>query len=148
MTCASWKGQKVKLAIIGGGFLIFFGAVGLVLFAVKGPIILIILSFGLIGFGIGFSNIHVMSLTIDCAETGDSALVASSIQTMRNMGLAFGSAIAGLIANIAGLTEDAEVEVLSRAVNLIHIADIVLAALTVVSLMAFVFYYEKEKQDH
>ena len=67
---------------------------------------------------------------------------------MRNMGLAFGSAIAGLIANIAGLTEDAEVEVLSRAVNLIHIADIVLAALTVVSLMAFVFYYEKEKQDH
>ena len=66
---------------------------------------------------------------------------------MRNMGLAFGSAIAGLIANIAGLTEGAEVEVLSRAVDLIHIADIVLAALTVVSLIAFVFYYEKEKQD-
>ena len=148
LTCASWKGQKVKLAIIGGGFLIVFGTIGLVLFAVKGPIILIILSFGLIGLGIGFSNIHVMSLTIDCAEAGDSALVASSIQTMRNMGLAFGSAIAGLIANIAGLTEEADVEVLSRAVNLIHIADIVLAVLTVVSLMAFVFYYEKEKQDN
>ena len=144
LTSASWKGQKVKLAIIGGGLLMVFGAIGLVLFAVDGPIILIILSLGLMGFGIGLSNIHVMSLTIDCAEEGDSALVASSIQTMRNMGLAFGSALAGLIANIAGLTEGAEAVVISRAVNLIHIADIILAIMSLVSLVIFVLHYEKE----
>jgi MFS family permease len=144
LTSASWKGQKVKLAIIGGGLLMVFGAIGLVLFAVDGPIILIILSLGLMGFGIGFSNIHVMSLTIDCAEEGDSALVASSIQTMRNMGLAFGSALAGLIANVAGLTEGAEADVISRAVDLIHIADIILAVLSLVSLIVFVLHYEKE----
>jgi len=125
-----------------------FGAIGLVCFAVNGPLILIILSFGLIGSGIGCSNIHVMSMTIDCAEEGDSALVASSIQTMRNMGLAFGSAIAGLIANIAGLKEGAEMQVLSRAVDLIHIVDVILAILTALSLIIFVAYYEKEKRDH
>ena len=148
LTCASWKGQKVKLAIITGGCLMVFGAIGLVCFAVNGPLILIILSFGLIGSGIGCSNIHVMSMTIDCAEEGDSALVASSIQTMRNMGLAFGSAIAGLIANIAGLKEGAEMQVLSRAVDLIHIVDVILAILTALSLIIFVAYYEKEKRDH
>ena len=124
------------------------GAAGLTLFAVNGPIILIIVSFGLMGSGIGFSNIHVMSLTIDHAEEGDGALVASSIQTMRNMGLAFGSALAGLIANMAGLKEDAEVEVLSRAVDLIHIADIILAILSVLSLITFTIYCDKEKKDH
>ena len=145
---ASWKGQKVKFAIIGGGLLMVFGAIGLVLFAVKGPIILIVLSLGIMGFGIGFSNIHVMSLTIDCAEEGDGALVASSIQTMRNLGLAFGSALAGLIANIAGLTEGAEVDVISRAVGLIHIADIILATLSLGSLITFVIFYNKERQNH
>ena len=148
LTCASWRGPKVKIAIIGGGCLMVFGAAGLLLFAVDGPIILIILSFGLMGSGIGFSNIHVMSLTIDCAEEGDSALVASSIQTMRNMGLAFGSALAGLIANMAGLKEDAEVVVLSHAIDLIHIADIILAILTVLSLITFMIYCDREKEDH
>lgn len=148
LTCASWKGLKVKFSIIVGGLLMVFGATGLVFFAVNGPIILIILSLGLMGLGIGFSNIHVMSLTIDCAEEGDSALVASSIQTMRNMGLAFGSALAGLIANIAGLTQGVEVDVISRAVDLIHIVGVILAMLSLVSLIIFVFYYEKERQNH
>jgi len=148
LTCASWKGLRVKFSIIAGGLLMVFGAIGLVFFAVNGPIILIILSLGLMGFGIGFSNIHVMSLTIDCAEEGDSALVASSIQTMRNMGLAFGSALAGLIANIAGLKEGVEVDVISRAINLIHIVGIILAVLSLLSLIIFVFYYEKERQTY
>ncbi len=148
LICASWKGQKVKFAIIGGGLLMVFGAIGLVLFAVKGPIILIVLSLGIMGFGIGFSNIHVTSLTIDCAEEGDGALVASSIQTMRNLGVAFGSALAGLIANIAGLTEGVEVDVISRAVGLIHIADIIMATLSLGSLITFVIFYKKERQNH
>jgi MFS family permease len=148
LACASWKGPKVKFSIVGGGFLIFFGAIGLVLFAVKGPLILIMLSLGLIGFGIGSSNIHVMSLTIDCAADGDRTLVASSIQTMRNMGLAFGSALAGLLANIAGLTEGADVDIISRAVDLIHFAAIILAILTVLSLIIFIVYCEKERQNY
>jgi Na+/melibiose symporter-like transporter len=64
------------------------------------------------------------------------------------MGLAFGSALAGLIANIAGLTKGVEVDVMSRAVDLIHIVGVVLAMLSLVSLIIFVFYYEKERQNH
>ena len=67
---------------------------------------------------------------------------------MRNMGLAFGSALAGLIANMAGLKEDAEVVVLSHAIDLIHIADIILAILTVLSLITFMIYCDREKEDH
>ncbi len=145
---ASWTGLKAKVAIIGGGILMVFGAIGLAIFAVNGPIILIILSLGLMGLGIGFSNIHVMALSIDCADEDDITLVASSIQTIRNIGLAFGSALAGLMANTAGLTEGASAVIVSRAVDLIHIADIFLAILTVVSMITFIICQQKEIGNH
>ncbi|MEE2999484.1 MAG: MFS transporter [Pseudomonadota bacterium] len=145
---ASLEGFRTKIAIILGGILMVLGAIGLSIFAVNGPIILIIFSFGLIGSGIGISNIHVMALSMDCAEEGEGTLVASSIQTIRNMGLAFGSALVGLIANMAGLTEGASVVTVSRAVDFINIATIVVAALTVASLFVFIICYEKETGNH
>jgi len=145
---ASLEGFRAKIAIILGGILMVLGAIGLSIFAVNGPIILIIFSFGLIGSGIGISNIHVMALSMDCAEEGEGTLVASSIQTIRNMGLAFGSALVGLIANMAGLTEGASVVTVSRAVDFINIATIVVAALTVASLFVFIICYEKETGNH
>jgi len=145
---ASWSGLKAKVSIICGGLLMIFGAIGLANFAVNGPIILIVFSLGLMGLGIGFSNIHVMALSIDCADEGDVTLVASSIQTIRNIGLAFGSALAGLIANTAGLSEGSSAIIVSRAVDLIHIADIFLAILTTVSLIVFIICHQKERRNN
>lgn len=141
---ASWKGRAIIIAVIGGGFLILLGAIGLSLFAVEGPLILIIVSFGLMGVGIGTSNNHVIALTIECAEEGEQGLVASSVQTMRTMGLAFGSALAGLIANNAGLSEGAAPETISQAVDLLNRTDIVLAALTLLSIFIFYRYYWRD----
>lgn len=136
----------IRVSVVGGGLLMVAGAIGLYFFAVEGPIGFIVVSFGLMGLGIGFSNIHVMALTIECAELGDDALVASSIQTIRNMGLAFGSAFAGLLANSAGLKEEASPLVIARAVELIHIGAIVLAIFTLLSLVIFIGYHRKENR--
>ncbi|MBT3989985.1 MAG: MFS transporter [Rhodospirillaceae bacterium] len=143
---ASWKGPAVKLAVLGGGVLIVLGAIGLTLFAVKGPLVLIILSLSSMGFGIGTSNNHVIALTIECAEKGEEGLVASSVQTMRTMGLAFGSAMAGLLANIAGLSEGTGPETVARAVDLLNRWDIGLAALTLLSLLVFYYNYNRDKR--
>jgi hypothetical protein len=62
------------------------------------------------------------------------------------MGLAFGSAFAGLIANAAGLTEGVEVDVVARAVTLLNIADIALAVLSLGSLLVFSYYYNRDKR--
>ncbi|MBL6864635.1 MAG: MFS transporter [Rhodospirillales bacterium] len=146
LICASWRGVMIRVAVVGGGLLMVAGAIGLYFFAVEGPIGFIVVSFGLMGLGIGFSNIHVMALTIECAERGDDALVASSIQTIRNMGLAFGSAFAGLLANSAGLKEEASPLIISRAVELIHTGAIILAILTLLSLIIFIGYHHKENR--
>ncbi len=146
LICASWSGVMIRVAVVGGGLLMVAGSIGLYLFALEGPVSFIILSFGLMGLGIGFSNIHVMALTIECAEHGDDALVASSIQTIRNMGLAFGSAFAGLLANSAGLKEEASPVVILRAIELIHIGAIVLSILTLMSLIIFIGYHGKENR--
>jgi MFS family permease len=143
---ATWKGQNIRFSVIGGSILILLGAIGLFLFAVNGPLILIILSLSLMGLGIGASNNHVVALTIECAEKGEEGLVASSVQTMRTMGLAFGSALAGLLANIAGLTEGAGPEVVAKAINFLHCADILLALLTLLSVLLFCHYYAREKK--
>jgi predicted MFS family arabinose efflux permease len=143
---ASWRGRLMMTAVIGGGVLLVISAVGLTLFAINGPLFLIILSLALMGFGIGISNNHVIALTIECAEDGDQSLVASSVQTMRAMGLAFGSAFAGLIANAAGLAEGVEVDVVARAVTLLNIADIALAVLSLGSLLVFSYYYNRDKR--
>lgn len=143
---ASWRGRLMMTAVIGGGVLLVISAVGLTLFAINGPLFLIVLSLALMGFGIGISNNHVIALTIECAEDGDQSLVASSVQTMRAMGLAFGSAFAGLIANAAGLAEGVEVDVVARAVTLLNIADIALAVLSLGSLLVFSYYYNRDKR--
>ena len=98
------------------------------------------------GFGIGTSNNHVIALTIECAEKGEEGLVASSVQTMRTMGLAFGSAMAGLLANIAGLSEGTGPETVARAVDLLNRWDIGLAALTLLSLLVFYYNYNRDKR--
>jgi MFS family permease len=143
---ASWQGRWITFSVLGGGILMVLGAVGLALFAVDGPVFFIAIALGLMGLGIGTSNNHVIALAIECAQESEESLVASSVQTMRTMGLAFGSAFAGLIANIAGLTEGAGPEIVARTVNLLNFTDIVLATLTLISLIIFMHYYHKEKR--
>ncbi len=144
---ASWRGRAVYFAFIGGGILIVMGAIGLTLFAVNGPVILIGASLAVMGMGVGTSNNHVIALTIECAQPGEEALVASSVQTMRTMGLAFGSAFAGLIANSAGLSEGATPDIVARAVDLLNQAGIALAMLTLLSLIIFYHYYNRDKSS-
>ncbi|MDP7102021.1 MAG: MFS transporter [Rhodospirillales bacterium] len=142
---ASWQDRAITIAVIGGGILIVMGATGLTLFAVEGPVILIAASLSIMGMGVGTSNNHVIALTIKCAQEGEETLVASSVQTMRTMGLAFGSAFAGLIANSAGLSKGASADTVARAVDLLNRAGIALALLTLLSLLIFYRYYYRDK---
>ena len=75
-------------------------------------------------------------------------MVASSVQTMRTMGLAFGSAFAGLIANSAGLSEGATPDIVARAVDLLNQTGIALAGLTLLSLGIFYPYYQRDKSSN
>jgi hypothetical protein len=87
----------------------------------------------LIGAGIGFCFAHISSWSIAAARPGESILTASSIPTIQSLGIAFGAAIAGLVANTAGLATDISLATITAAATWVYrlgiIAPCVLAVL-------------------
>lgn len=114
---AKWQGRAAYSAMIVG---LCFCVTGLVALAVGVsilPPLAIAACNGLVGIGLGSSNLHVVAATMRHAAKGEESITASSIPTMRSLGIAFGAAAAGAIANAAGLTDALVPADVARAVT-------------------------------
>src|SRR5215467_10364758 len=81
------------------------------------------------GPGVGRWHAHA------AARQGEEHLTASSIATVRSLGQAFGAAMAGLVANVAGLAEGISVATVASAATWVYgLGAFVPAALTVLAL--------------
>ena len=100
---SGWHGRRETAAMLGGPLLMMAGIAGLALGVGKLPLAAVGVCAALIGAGIGLVNIHMVALTMSNAAPGEEQITASSIPTMRFIGLSVGSAVAGMIANLAGL---------------------------------------------
>jgi hypothetical protein len=126
---SGWRGPWETLAIIGGPALSALGMAGLTWGVTDAaPLAASYILAGVIGFGIGACNLHVAALTMRLAERGHESLTASSISTIRALGISFGAAIAGLIANSAGLGEGVTVDHVRNAVVWVYGATILAPA--------------------
>jgi len=85
---------------------------------------------GLIGFGIGGCNLHLVAQTMRIAEPGFESLTASSIPTIRSLGISFGAAIAGLIANTAGLAGGVSIGTVAAAATWVYGATMLAPAVS------------------
>jgi MFS family permease len=123
----------VRVAVVLGPLVVVGGSVGLAASMSHGPLSLLSLCVALIGAGIGICFAHISSWSIMAARPGESSLTASSIPTIQSLGIAFGAAIAGLVANTAGLaTEISHTTVTAAAARVYQlgiIAPIMLAVL-------------------
>jgi MFS family permease len=90
-----------------------------------------------IGIGIGMQNVHMVSKTIAVAEKGEENVTSSSLATIRSLGVAFGSAISGLVANLAGLDPAAGAASVVKAVTWVYIWDLVPIAASMVLMLHF-----------
>lgn len=100
---AGWKG-RAEVAALAWGPGLAAAALGLVAAGLPWmPPAAIGLCMALTGLGIGASNLHLTAATLSSAPPGEEGRTASTIPTVRMLGVAFGSAVAGLLANIAGL---------------------------------------------
>jgi MFS family permease len=100
---ASWKGRAEVFALAWGPA---FAGVALAVVAIGLPWlhpIAIGFCMAVTGLGIGGSSLHLTAATMAGALSGEEARTASTIPTVRMLGIAFGSAGAGLLANLAGL---------------------------------------------
>ena len=112
--------RGVRVVIVLGPLVIVGGGVGLAAAITHGPLPLLGLFVALIGAGIGVCFAHISSWSIAAARPDESILTASSIPTIQSLGIAFGAAIAGLVANTAGLATDISLTTVTAAATWVY----------------------------
>jgi MFS family permease len=132
---ASLLDRWVRVAVVLGPLVMISGGVGLAVSIAHGPLPILGLCVSLIGAGIGLCFAHISSWRIAAARSGESILTASSIPTIQSLGIAFGAAIAGLVANTAGLVTDLALATVTAAAAWVYQLGIIAPA--VLALLAW-----------
>ena len=82
------------------------GSVGLALVAGFGAhFAWVLICAPMVGIGVGIFHVHMTVRAMGAARLGEESITASSLSTIRALGMAFGAAVAGMVGNIAGLRE-------------------------------------------
>ncbi|WP_448507626.1 MFS transporter [Immundisolibacter sp.] len=127
LTTARWHGAAERRAIIGGPLLILamtgvlLGGLGHLAAPAVGLVLVTL------GFGVGALSIHLIAFTMQHARPGEESITAGSIPTVRTLGIAFGSALAGVIATLAGLSAHVDAALVRRAVGAVYVASLLVA---------------------
>src|SRR5260370_20257765 len=79
------------------------GLLGVAAVMVPGPVAALLLPIALIGAGIGVSWAFIAQHVMSGAKDGEETIAAASVATVQQAGIAFGAAVAGLVANASGL---------------------------------------------
>jgi len=112
---AGWRGRAQPVALIGGPCIAALGLTGLAIGITSAPLSVIAGLVAMVGLGVGMCTLHLTATTMAAAARGEESLTASSIPTVRSLGIAFGSAGAGLVANTAGLARGISPETVANA---------------------------------
>lgn len=108
---SGWTGRNIQRAILAGPLFII---VGLVMLAITTPMASlgewtqlapICLGLFLVGFGIGLGWPHLLTRILQVASERDKDTAAASITTLQLFAMAMGAALAGVIANMAGIND-------------------------------------------
>ena len=91
----------------------------------------------LAGFGIGFINVHMQAKCMAAAEPGEESITASSLSTVRSLGMAFGSAIGNTVSNMAGLVGVATYETVQAAATGVYLFNLIPLALAMFVVLRF-----------
>lgn len=141
---SGWHGRGEIAAVIGGQALALAGMVAMTLGVTTLPPALTGCILAAIGLGIGSCNLHLTSGTMRRALPGEESLTASSVPTMRSLGIAFGAALSGLIANLAGLGGGISAATVARAVTWVDAATTVAPALAVLLALRLAVLLRRE----
>jgi MFS family permease len=99
------KNGGTRVVLAAGPVISMVGAAATGYALVTGSIIGVAVSWALLGLGIGIAWPHLSSLLIAVATPRERQLASMSIAMIQLAGLAFGSAYAGLVANLAGFAD-------------------------------------------
>ena len=102
LTVASLSDEWPGRLIVAGPIAMAMGLLGVGLLMAPGPVVALLLSILLIGIGIGVCWAFIAQRIMTSAKHGEENIAAASVATVQQAGIAFGAAIAGLVANASG----------------------------------------------
>ncbi len=105
MVTSHIHGRAALHSIVIGQMLCLLGLGGMAIAIADLPFSVVVGLNLVVGFGLGSSNLHLVEAAMRHAASGEQTTTAGAIPTLRSLGIAFGSAGAGVIANHAGLTD-------------------------------------------
>jgi MFS family permease len=103
LTVASLSDEWPGRLIVAGPIAMAAGLLGIGLLMAPGPVAALLLPISLIGIGIGVCWAFILQRVMTGAKQGEENIAAASVATVQQAGIAFGAAIAGLVANASGL---------------------------------------------
>jgi predicted MFS family arabinose efflux permease len=118
---SGWSGARERVALLSGPLIAFTGLVLLTSFAVLPGLAMLVVSAFVMGIGIGVYNVHLVARAMDSAARGEQRSTASALTSVRSLGTAFGAAIAGVVANAAGLGDATEPEAVGHAITAVYL---------------------------
>src|SRR6516162_10928038 len=119
-TVSGWSGRRERWALLAGPVIATTGLACLTAVALLPGLALMTMSAFVMGIGIGLYNVHLVAQAMDSVGSDDHRSTASALTSVRSIGTAFGAAIAGVVANVAGLGDATEPGAVGHAVTAVY----------------------------
>jgi len=137
-TVSGWSGKRERLALASGPVIATTGLVSLTAVALLPGLALMTLSAFVMGIGIGAYNVHLVARAMDSVGADEHRSTASALTSVRSIGTAFGAAIAGVVANVAGLGDATEPGAVGNAVTAVYMFCCIPFGLAALLMLRFV----------
>jgi hypothetical protein len=137
-TASGWSGQRERIALVSGPIIATTGLAGLTTVALLPGLLLMTLSAFVMGIGIGIYNVHLVARAMDSAAADEHRSTAAALTSVRAIGTAFGAAIAGVVANMAGLGAATDPTAVGHAVTAVYEFSCLPFALAALLMFRFV----------
>ncbi len=137
-SASGWSGARERVALWSGPLVAFAALVAVTLLAPDPRLEFLTLSAFAMGFGIGIYNVHLVARTMAAAPPGEQRTVAAALASVRSLGTAFGAAMAGVIANGAGLGDASEPAAVAHAVTSVYYCCWIPLGLAAVFMFRFI----------
>lgn len=144
LASAHFHERHVRIVLVLGPLLMACGTLALGVRVIAGPLPLLGLCLALVGAGIGLCFAHLSSWTIAAAPEGESALTAAAIPTIQSLGIAFGAATAGMVANAAGVATGITPQTVTTAASWVYGVSVVAPTLLVLLAVRFLWLQRLE----
>jgi predicted MFS family arabinose efflux permease len=117
VSTSHFQGKAAQACITIGLLLSTIGLAILTVSMQSGSLLVIALADSLVGIGLGTTNLHLVAAVMRHAQKGEEGLTAGAIPTIRSLGISFGAAGAGVIANSTGLGQEADPATINTAIH-------------------------------